>query len=58
MRVLFDAKNPQEVIVFMNRFPKVPSLLLIPPIAIGISERTLDRRGILVGAGLPYGSRQ
>ncbi len=46
MIVVFQRENTQDLIVFMYRFAKVPSLLLVVPIAIGIAVLSLDRRGV------------
>lgn len=42
MGVLLRAENAQDIIVFMNRLSKVTSLLLIPPLGIGVAELALD----------------
>lgn len=38
MRMLLQTEHAQNVIVFVNRFSEVASLLLVPPIAIRVSE--------------------
>jgi hypothetical protein len=32
----------------VNGLAEVPSLLLIPPVAVGVSESTLHTRGVLI----------
>lgn len=41
MGVLLRTEDTQDIVVFMDRFSKVPPLLFIPPVAVGISELTL-----------------
>lgn len=42
MSVLLRAENSQDIIVFVNRLSKVTSLLLIPPLGIGVAELAFD----------------
>jgi hypothetical protein len=58
MGVLFGTENSQNIIVLVHWLPKVPSLLLIPPFAVRVSELPLDGGGILVVSVLPGPIRQ
>ena len=45
MPILLQTEHAENVIVFMNGFAEITSLLLVPPIAIRISELSwLPRR--------------
>ena len=52
MRVLFGRKDAEDIIVFVNGFAVVASLLLVPPIAIGVAELALLRWGLDITAVL------
>lgn len=45
MRMLLQTEHAENVIIFVNRFPEIASLLFIPPITIWVSELSrLPRR--------------
>lgn len=50
MGVFLRTENTEDFVFLMNGFPKVPSLLLVPPASIGISELTLFTGRVLVAA--------
>ena len=50
MGVLLRTEHSQDIIVLVHWLSEVPSLLLIPPVAVRVSELPLDGRGILVVA--------
>lgn len=50
MGVLLRTEYTEDFVLLMNGFAKVPTLLLIPPAAIGISELTLYTGRVLVVA--------
>lgn len=48
--ILLGTENAQNFVLFVNWFAEVTSLLLIPPVAIGVSEGTLHTGRVLVAA--------
>lgn len=48
--ILLRAEDIENLILFMNRLPKVTFLLLVPPAAVGISELALHAGRVLVAA--------
>lgn len=50
--VLPRGEDSEDVVVFVNRFTKVASLLRVPPGGIGVAELALDARGVDVAAVL------
>lgn len=50
MGVFFRTEDTKDLVLLMNGFPKVPSLLLVPPASMGISELTLFTGRVLVAA--------
>ena len=50
MGVFLRTENTENFVLLMNGFPKVPSLLLVPPASVGISELTLLTGRVLVAA--------
>lgn len=52
MGVLLGTEDVEDIVVLMKRFAKVPSLLLVPPLAVGISECPLHARGVGIVAVL------
>lgn len=48
--VLLGTEDTEDFVLLVNGFAKVPTLLLIPPAAIGISELTLHTGRVLVVA--------
>ena len=48
--VLPRRKHAENIVVFVYRFTKVSSLLGIPPVGVGITELSLDSRGVDVAA--------
>ncbi len=43
-------EHAQDIVVFMDRFSKVPSLLLVPPVGVGVAELAGDGWGVDVAA--------
>ena len=59
--VFLRTEDTKDFVLLMNGFAKVPTFLLLPPAAIGISELTLHTGRILVVAilgGWKHRSRQ
>lgn len=50
MVVWLRTEDSQDIIVLVDWFAEVSSLLLVPPAAVGVSELTFHRRGVLVVA--------
>lgn len=50
MGVFLRTEDTKDLVLLMNGFPKVPSLLLVPPASMGISELTLFTGRVLVAA--------
>ena len=50
MCVAVRRKHAEDIIVFMDGFPVVPSLLLIPPIGVGVTELARYCWGVDVAA--------
>lgn len=48
MCILLGTEDAEDFILLVNGLAKIPSLLLIPPVAVGVSESTLHTRGILI----------
>lgn len=52
MSVLLWGEYAQDIVVFVNRFSKVPSLLLIPPVGVGVAQMAGYGWGVDVAAVL------
>lgn len=48
-------EHSQNVVVLVNRLAVIPTLLLIPPVAIRIAELAFDSRGVDVSSVLSWG---
>lgn len=56
--VLLRTEDTENIVLLVNGFTKVPSLLLVPPAAIGVSELTLHTGRVLVVAILEEWKRR
>ncbi len=52
MSVLFGGENAEDIVVFVDGFSEVPSLLLVPPVGVGVAEMAGYGRGVDVAAVL------
>lgn len=50
MGVLLRTEDGQDVVVFVDRLAKVPPLLFVPPVMVGVSELALLTRRVRVVA--------
>lgn len=50
--VLVGREHAVEVEVLVDRLAKVPPLLLVPPVSVGVAELTLDRERVDISAVL------
>jgi hypothetical protein len=58
MGILLGTENAQNLVLLMDGFAKVPPFLLIPPVAVRVSECTLDAGRVLVTTVLYRNERQ
>lgn len=54
MCIILGGKHPQDVVVFMNRFSIIPTLLLVPPVGVRVAELAgygwgVDVAAVLIG---------
>lgn len=50
MRILLGTENAKDIIVFVYGFAVISSLLLVPPVCVGVSELARDWGGVYVAA--------
>jgi hypothetical protein len=52
MIIIFQSEYAQNLVVFVNRFAKVTSFLLVVPVAIRIAVLSLDSRWVDISSVL------